>query len=71
MAACESMATAFQPEFVIIIDCELSGQVPSDHDDASFQLPLVGFVQELIVSAKTGEQVQNTTKTNPRMIFIK
>jgi hypothetical protein len=41
------MATAFQPEFVIITDCELPGKMPSDHDDTSSHLPLAGFVHEL------------------------
>ena len=40
------MATAFQLEFVIIPDCELFGKTPSDHDEASSQLPFAGFIQE-------------------------
>src|SRR6266536_1292205 len=41
------MATAFQPELVIITDCELPGKAPSDQFDAWSQLPLAGFVQLL------------------------
>jgi hypothetical protein len=54
------IATAFQPEFVIITDCELSGKVPSDHNDAWSQLPLVGFIQEF-TCAKTGVDVNAIT----------
>src|ERR1041385_8446725 len=54
------MATAFQLEFVIITDCELSGEMPSDHDDESSQLPLIGFTQEL-TCAKTDMDTNATT----------
>ena len=40
------MPTAFQLELVMSIDCELSGNTPSDHDDASSHAPLPGFVHE-------------------------
>jgi len=40
------MATAFQPEFVIITDCELPGRTPSDQFAGWSQLALVGFIQE-------------------------
>src|ERR1041385_1483777 len=40
------MATAFQPEFVIITDCELLGKTASDQFDAWSQSLLVGFIQE-------------------------
>jgi len=62
----------FPAGVVIITDCELPGGTPSDQADGLSQLPLVGLVQALMsVLAKIGEQVQNSTKTNPRMIFIK
>ena len=40
------MATAFQLVFAISTDWELLGNTPSDHDEASSQLPLTGLIQE-------------------------
>src|SRR5947209_382825 len=67
------MATAFQPELVICTDWELSGKTPSDQADALSQLPLVGLVQALTVvgeSANTENEVQHSTQSSPREIFI-
>jgi hypothetical protein len=66
------MATAFQPELVIITDCELPGKTPSDHDDASSQLPLAGFIQEF-TCAETEIEVKamtDATKHNARPIPV-
>ena len=40
------MATAFQPEFVIITDCELPGRTPRDQFAVTSQLPLPALIQE-------------------------
>jgi hypothetical protein len=64
------MATAFQPELVIITDCELPGKTPSDHDDASSQLPLVGGIQEFTCAETEVEfnAITDATKHNARPI---
>jgi hypothetical protein len=66
----ESMATAFHPEFAISTDWELSGKAPSDHDDASFQLPLVGFIQEFTCAETEVEEnaISDATKHSARPI---
>lgn len=40
------IATALNPEFVIITDCELFGRMPKDQFEGESQLPLPGLVHE-------------------------
>jgi hypothetical protein len=56
------MATAFQPVFVIITDCELPGGTPNDQFDACSQLPLAGFIQEF-TCAETEVEMNATDAT--------
>ena len=65
------MATALKPEFVIITDCELSGNTPSDHDVASSHLPLAGFVQDFVCAEAKVEVnvIADATRYIVRPIF--
>src|SRR4051812_44801297 len=62
------MATAFQSEFVIITDCKLPGRALSDHDDASSQSPLAGFIQEFTCAETEVEKnaITDATKHSAR-----
>jgi hypothetical protein len=65
------IATAFQPALVIIIDCELPGKTPSDHDDASSQAPLAGLIQEFTCAeteVKVSAIIVDATKPGARPI---
>ena len=60
------IATAFQPEFVIITDCELFGKAPRDQFAAWSQLPLVGFIQEF-TCAKAEESVMTQAANHTKL----
>ena len=60
------MATAFQTEFVIRTDCELSGRTPSDQFDAWSQLPLAGLIQELTCAETEVNAIADAKKHTAR-----